>query len=178
MTAIEEILAKVATRAADSGRRTDYDPPPQQPRPLTDSSILTKLEKDLGFQLPDLLKRLYLEVGDGGFGPGYGMFGAKSGHHLSDEPFTLAEIYHTNHNGDWPDMLVPICDWGCIIWSCIDCSHENYPVVMMFWDWTDPETGKECHGYLSEGIEFREWIEAWADGVDLWERFKRATKKV
>src|SRR4051794_10987024 len=111
----DEIVAKVAARAADPRRRADMDTPPT-PVPLADPALLQRIEAELGFRLPSLLKRLYLEVGDGCFGPGYGLFGA-TGHWLSDEPFTLAELYRINHKGDWPDGLVPICDWGCAIWS-------------------------------------------------------------
>jgi hypothetical protein len=31
-------------------------------------------EERLGFSLPALLRQVYLQVGDGGFGPGYGLF--------------------------------------------------------------------------------------------------------
>src|SRR5262245_41797485 len=31
-------------------------------------------EREFGYPFPALLRRLYLEVGNGGFGPGYGLF--------------------------------------------------------------------------------------------------------
>jgi hypothetical protein len=37
-------------------------------------------EVALRYSLPTLLRRLYLEVGNGGFGPGYGVLGLQGGH--------------------------------------------------------------------------------------------------
>ena len=155
----DRIVAKIAARAADPARRADDETPPQ-PIPLSDASFLDRIESELGFALPGLLKRLCLEVGDGGYGPGCGMFGAASGHWMSDEPFTMAELYRCNHTGNWPDRLVPICDWGCAIWSCIDCTDSSFPMVV-----SDPNEGPVV--FISEKIGFAAWIEAWADGVDL-----------
>src|SRR5271156_1735091 len=77
MSSDPEIVAKVARRAADPEKRIDgeplYDPPP----PLDDPDFLIELEHELGFALPGLLKALFLQVGDGGFGPGYGLYLAR-----------------------------------------------------------------------------------------------------
>src|SRR5258708_36322398 len=40
--------------------------------PVT-QAYLTQAEEMLGFLLPPLLKRIYRDVGNGGFGPGYGL---------------------------------------------------------------------------------------------------------
>jgi hypothetical protein len=162
MTDLDRIVAKVALRAADPARRADHETPPT-PIPLPNAALFEQIQAEIGFKLPALLKRLYLEVGDGGFGPGCGMFGAASGHWMSDEPFTLAELYRDNHTGNWPDGLVPICDWGCAIWSCIDCVKPGFPIVR-----ADPNEGPVI--FTHEGLGFDDWIEAWADGVDLVER--------
>jgi hypothetical protein len=44
---------------------------PINPPVIPDDLIFA--EKMLGFVLPSFLKRVYLEVGNGGFGPGYGL---------------------------------------------------------------------------------------------------------
>jgi hypothetical protein len=158
----DRIVLKVKARAADPSMRADMELPPD-PIPLADPLVLERIEAELGFSLPALLKRLYLEVGDGNFGPGVGLFGAASGHWMSDEPCTLADLYRCNHKGNWPDGLVPICDWGCAIWSCIDCNREEFPMVI-----SDPNEGPSV--FIPERINFSAWIEAWADGVDLMDR--------
>lgn len=175
MTPDAKIIKKVTARAADPQRRVDLEIESAEdpPCPLSDPTFLKKTEARLGFRLPRLLKRLYLEVGDGGFGPGAGLFGARSGHWVFPKPITLAELYKVNHKGAWPDKLVPICDWGCGIYSCIDCSRQSYPMVVSDPNWVNPETNRDQHGFLPENIGFRDWIEAWADGVDLWRRFEQ-----
>ncbi|MEV6371357.1 hypothetical protein AB0L86_31195 [Micromonospora musae] len=52
----EEIIAAVRNRAVDL-------PPPASPEAVSDA------EKVIGYPLPRLLRRLYLEVANGGFGP-------------------------------------------------------------------------------------------------------------
>ena len=37
-------------------------------------------EEHLGFAIPELLKSIYLNVANGGFGPGYGLIGVAGGH--------------------------------------------------------------------------------------------------
>jgi hypothetical protein len=45
---------------------------------------LAKTEQQLGFLLPPLLRQLYLQIANGGFGPGYGLIGAIEGFPLID----------------------------------------------------------------------------------------------
>jgi hypothetical protein len=49
------------------------------------------VEKQLGLSLPALLKSVYLQVGNGGFGPGLGLIGLKRGY--ASDFGTLAETY-------------------------------------------------------------------------------------
>jgi hypothetical protein len=169
----DQIVAKVVARVDDPRRRLDLEYNARPLVPLADSAFLEQIESEVGFHLPSLLKRLYHEVGDGGFGHGYGLFGAKHGHWKSNEPFTLADLYHTNHKGTWPDKLLPICDWGCGLCSCINCSREEFPMVMSDPNYVDEKAGMDRHAFIPEGVGFRDWIEAWADGVDLWHRFEQ-----
>src|SRR4026207_99320 len=61
-------------------------------------------EKRLGFQLPSLLRSLYLQIGNGGFGPGHGLLG------LNDKG---ARNYHMN-----------LVDWYL---ECVNHAHPDYP---------------------------------------------------
>ena len=47
--------------------------------PLAREDALASDERRLGFRLPLLMKRLYREIGNGGFGPGYGLIGLSGG---------------------------------------------------------------------------------------------------
>lgn len=80
----------------------------------------------MGFMLPDLLRKCYVLIGNGGFGPGYGLIGI-SGSALSDFG-TLGDTYHQLKSdqeavgNQWPQAVIPICSWGGNIFSCVDCS--------------------------------------------------------
>ena len=55
----DDLLRRVRERAAA-----------QKPAPPASEAELARAEESLGFPLPPLLRRLYAEIGDGGFGPG------------------------------------------------------------------------------------------------------------
>ncbi len=89
-------------------------------------------EKSLGFTLPDLLKACYLKVGNGGFGPGYGLIGVRDGY--KSDLGTLVETLNAIKEGaefdgdEWPQGLLPFCEWGSNIFSCVDCQDAQYPI--------------------------------------------------
>lgn len=55
-----------------TGQRTAFPP--------TTLLAVAAAENELGFQLPPLLSQLYTQVANGGFGPGYGIFGLEGGY--------------------------------------------------------------------------------------------------
>jgi hypothetical protein len=59
-----------------TSRHATGEPIWQHQRSVTPVTMeeLAQAEEQLGFALPALLRRIYLEVGNGGFGPGYGLF--------------------------------------------------------------------------------------------------------
>ena len=65
----------------------------------------------------------------------------------------------------WPEGLVPICHWGCAIYSCVDCKDEKHPVVIFDPNMYD-ESWSQC--FIPHKDTFEAWISAWADGVNLW----------
>lgn len=56
-----------------TAHRTPPPPPPANP------GVVAAAEAEVGFRLPDLLRRMYLEVANGGFGPFYGLLGLDGG---------------------------------------------------------------------------------------------------
>lgn len=162
------ILALVTARAAEVHHRNDMDPPPTFPPPVSVASF-AKMERELGFALPPLLRRVYTEIGDGWFGPGCGLQGAISGHFHDDEykRVSLAEVYHLNHKHEWPDGLVPLVHWGCAIFSCVDCASPNFPMVRIHFGHYDPTIKRAPLRLVPEGITFRDWLAAWAEGKDV-----------
>jgi SMI1 / KNR4 family (SUKH-1) len=138
----------------------------------------TSLENDeaqLGFRVPPLLKRLYLEIGNGGFGPGYGLIGMTGGE-PDDTGKTAPESYLELRSAQieepgfcWPRSLLPICHWGCAILSCVSCDGQDYPMYIF-----DPnghlDGSSWKDAFFEEAPTFESWITAWAEGVDLWSK--------
>ena len=104
---------------------------PTPPKP-GDPNGFASAEQELGLGLPPLLRRLYAEIGNGGFGPGYGLIGLTNGV-PDDTGRTAPAIYKESRGEDpddpawqWPEALLPICHWGCAIVSCIDCIDTSF----------------------------------------------------
>jgi hypothetical protein len=157
--------------------------------PVSEDEIQA-VEISLGFPLPPLLKALYLNVGNGGFGPGHGLLT------LSNEESSkaLQYVYHDFHRRypHWHIEILPICDWGCGIYSFVDCQNSSFPVIVydgnLYYE-TDNEGFLRLHNgsgrYLPlyEGVQrlpevwsliahrpsLETFIVAWMEGVDLWE---------
>jgi hypothetical protein len=72
----------------------------------------------------------------------------------------------------WPERLVVFVDWGCNYFSGIDCSQPFCPVF--FYD-NDRAVGEatlaDC--LFPEADSVADWLSAWLDGENLWERGRR-----
>lgn len=149
--------------------------------PATEEQVAAA-EQTLGFQLPPLLRELYLKVGNGGFGPGYGLYGVPTPADGKRE--TIVSKYLALRKGrasaPWPEPLLSICTWGCGIDSSLDCSDPSILVIRH-----DPNMKKadvadrvpvelrykratEVNGACwLEWASFEDWLQAWIDGQNL-----------
>lgn len=163
---IASIRRRIGTKITDLGGFSRAGLKPADPHDVAND------ERQLGFLFPPLLKRIYTEIGNGGFGPSYGLIGLTNGV-PDDTGKSGPAIYLQFRDGDpedphwkWPAGLLPICHWGCAILSCVDCSDPNFrmrifdPNVHDGDDWAD--------AFFEESPSLEEWIRAWASGVDLW----------
>ncbi len=148
-------------RLKDSARKQRANPPASE-KDLRDS------EYALGFSIPEPLRRLYSEIGNGGFGPGYGFYGLIGGTEWHPDE-SVVYLYNLLRKGDpedpafsWPYMLLPILDWGCAIRSCVDCSTPSLSVIRH-----DPNLDA-LKQFQNENWHLEEWLQAWLDGYDLW----------
>lgn len=155
----------------DNGKRVAAMAQP----PATEAQI-TAAEARLGFRLPELLRQLYRDVGNGGFGPGHGLYGVPAS--PGDEPDSVVGR-HPNE-ATWPAGLLPICDWGSGIISCLDCLQPDAPVIRL-----DPNMPKRdvtervptaLHYDKAARVKdacwiecgsFEEWLEGWVNGASL-----------
>ena len=171
--------------------------------PLTPASpaAVEEAEGLLGHPLSLLLRRLYLEVGNGGFGPGYGILGVRGGHPEipgDDYHHTAVDLYRQARSGSFtawrrmPAGLLPVCYWGCGIFSLVDCADRE--ATMWAWDpkgfphdnldvpgsacpgewystWPSSEAGTPNpaphddigKALFPQSMTFREWLVRWID---------------
>jgi hypothetical protein len=74
----DELLAALRARVAHPSTRVDtHVMPVVSVYPPATEDMLASTESNLGFALNTFLKRIYLEVANGGFGPGYGLLGRR-----------------------------------------------------------------------------------------------------
>ncbi len=136
----DELIKRIAARAQNPKTINDMAEgvsPPYVLPPVTGLEKVAEVEKKLGFGLPELLRRLYTEIADGGFGPGYGLTGIE-GDRNSYLNGNLAESYDyftressKEFGAVWQPKLLPILTWGCGILSCVDCADPAFPVYFL-----------------------------------------------
>lgn len=173
------LIAKIARRAANRHTQIDMGDMLSEPKrvspPLQATEAIAS-EAALGFPVPLLLKRLYKKVGNGGFGPGYGLIGLHGGA-LDDQGKNAVELYElyaakdpNDPEWNWPDGLLPICHWGCAIYSCIDCKCTDNPIITFDPDLQD-QSWAQC--FLRTNHTLESWLSAWAAGTKLWDEMYR-----
>jgi hypothetical protein len=134
---VGDVIARL--KALLEGSSPIHDRPdlraPRRFPPATEASI-EEAEAGLGFSLPPLLRRIYLEVGNGGFGPSDGLIGVSGGAVTYAHHYDIVEWYNEVHQTfpeaswwTWPKHLVPLIDVGCNIMLCVDCSDPLGPVI-------------------------------------------------
>ncbi len=113
---IERIKERIAdpSRATDAGDRIQV----KIAAPATDDEVRAA-EEALGFSLPPLLCQLYLQIGNGGFGPGNGFIGvpteatAAARKRFIENYFRNIKRPRDDPNW-WPAELVPQCDFDIV----------------------------------------------------------------
>src|SRR5262245_15149446 len=124
-----DLLTDVRSRASDPTKIHDYAQwMPGRAKifaPATPKQIRATVN-DLGFELPSLFKEILSMIGNGGFGPGYGLIGVQGGY-VDFKRDGLLEL--GRQLGALEKKIVPICNWGCGIYSCLDCAKSEAPVL-------------------------------------------------
>jgi SMI1 / KNR4 family (SUKH-1) len=143
--------------------------------PPADAAALARAETSLGFALPPFLRRVYLEVADGGFGPGVGLLGIDA---------AVAAYGRLRDGGElprgrtWPDQLLPVVERDPGNY-CVDAATTDGRVV----DW-DPEELGEFSGEKAFARSFSEeapsveaWLRAWVGGKTQAEQHQEMLQK-
>jgi len=162
------LVGAIRDRISNPTTRTDYSDRRHRDIGLpATSAVIEASERAIGCALHPLHRRLLQEVGNGGFGPGDGLIGLSGGTLDGNERsiVELREVLWLDVDTPLPLPVVPLCDWGHAIYSCIDC--ETGVVLTLSED-----------GLKDTGQEFHAWLEDWVSGVDLWKRLVVLEDKV
>ncbi|MFJ4680310.1 hypothetical protein [Kitasatospora sp. NPDC088783] len=148
----DEILRRIREQA-----RPGELPPPAPP------AAVTELEAVVGHPMPPLLKRIYLEVADGGFGRwGEALSLTDTTYSFSDSEPLLQEYLGWRGRPHHPKSVVPLLTWGCAIWSLVDYSTPEGRM----WGW-DPNVRCIEHALFPEEFTLTERLLGWLDGDDV-----------
>ena len=167
------LVAKVRARVHELQRDAgdDLDASSLEHPPLDDAEVAAA-EQRLGLGLPPALRALYTRLGNGGYGPAYGLLGL-SGGAVQEDRLDAIGVYERGREADpddphwhWPETLLPVVHLGCAMFLCVDCSDERGMVV-----WFEPnphERGQPWDdAFFPLDITFEELMFGWTTGQDL-----------
>jgi hypothetical protein len=151
------LISAVRTRALDPATRTDHPSERHReiPAPATAPAI-DAAEARMGCTLHPLHRRLLQEIGNGGFGPGDGIVGVGPGgldaHGRS--VVELRDVLWLDAETALPAGVVPLCDWGDAIWSCVDTKTGHVLTL-------------DENGLTDTGQNLYSWLAEWVSGASL-----------
>ncbi|WP_123827092.1 SMI1/KNR4 family protein [Micromonospora globispora] len=129
-------------------------PPPAPPE------AVAELEAAVGHPMPALLKRIYLDVADGGFGRGGEALSlTDTTYSFSDSDRLLVEYLRWRERPNHPASVVPLLSWGCAIRSLVDYGTAEGRM----WGW-DPNVRCLKHALFPEDFTLAERLFGWLDG--------------
>ena len=171
-TSDQQLIRGLQERNGDRERATSGGIHPRKVIPPITVNALRAAERAVGFGFPELLRALYLEVGNGGFGPEYGIVGTKGGAKLDKRTLEtcyaeLVKLERENTVWRWPTRLLPLANYGCGMWSCVDCADQKLPMVL--WDPNNLDAeleGEEAqanwaNSFWDQDRSMRKWLEDW-----------------
>jgi hypothetical protein len=172
----DSMIERLRQRAVDASLATDQaETFPRIANAPLDDQLICRAETLLGRALPPFLRDAYRFVGNGGFGPGYGLLPLLLENPGSSDDDSVVNLYTAFCSSDpedspwaWPPHLLPFCDWGCAIRSCIDCSTQSGPIVTFdpnVYDIGEPLSNAFARTHTS----LEAWFSDWLAGVRLWD---------
>ncbi|MEV0899719.1 hypothetical protein [Actinoplanes sp. NPDC049802] len=141
----DQVFEAVVRKLADEYVEMESGGPAKRYPPAT-AEVVAEAEQIAGRPLPYLLKRLYTEVGNGGFGPGYGLLGLRGGHKTGQIDATVG-LRHGS---------LMLCDWGCGISS--DLHLDDGQV------WGYDPNGFDAAEAFPQHMTVVDWFAKWAEG--------------
>ncbi|MFE2352507.1 SMI1/KNR4 family protein [Kitasatospora cineracea] len=163
MNDFDELISRVAATSAGG----------ELLQPPVSATELAEAERELGFPLHPLLAALYQKVGNGGFGPAASVLPLSGAPNASWETSVVQGYLDkippkgSNTWWSWPEGVVPVLDWGCAMFACVDCRSDDGTVLLF-----EPNaiSGQDVSsGWFVDSGSLAEWLEAWLDGRGWYE---------
>jgi hypothetical protein len=174
-TSDRDLIQRLQERNADRECATGGHLHPRKPIPPVAAKDLRAAERAIGFRLPELLCAIYLQVANGGFGPEYGIVGTKGGFKLDKCSLEsryrqMLQLEKENSVWRWPERLLPVANYGCGMWSCVDCEYKKLPMIL--WDPNILDSELEgadarlnwANAFWHQAPSLRLWLEGWLAG--------------
>ncbi|CAM5272317.1 hypothetical protein BOQ63_000575 (plasmid) [Streptomyces viridifaciens] len=155
---------EVATYYADAPRGPLFPP-------VTMAEV-EDVERRVGRRLPDLLRRIWTEVADGGFGPDGGLVSVREGNrvqgHLSDWP-SAVKVQERDRAEGVPTSWFYLTGGGCTMHWYVSLLAVENPVLLYDCDGWEPGWGETPHDGLRHATaSLRKWFWTWAEGGNVW----------
>lgn len=132
---------------------------PLPPLQLASPDAVAQAESLAGRPLPSLLRRMYLQVGNGGFGPGYGLLGLYGGHAAAGATALTLLERTSRQDRSGPAVPLLLCDWGCGITSMVDLADGQ------IWG-SDPNPAPaDANCRFPQGMTVADWFGRWLEGT-------------
>ncbi|MFJ3876211.1 SMI1/KNR4 family protein [Streptomyces sp. NPDC090077] len=150
-----------------------YADAPREPLfPPVGPAEVERAERRIGRPLPGLLRRVYTEVADGGFGPGSGLASLAEGNrppgYLRDWPCAVA-LHERNRSRGVPASWLHLAYGGCTMEWHLSLAAVGNPVLLYDADGWDRTGGEGPHdGLRHASSSLRSWLWTWADGGEVW----------
>jgi hypothetical protein len=125
-------------------------------RPLNEKDV-AKVEASLGFRLPESLRSLYLTIGDGNFGP---YFGIRRLSNWARDYQKLRTDLREERGHEWPEALLPL-----VFLNGRRVCLDRHSGEVIFWD----RPAKRCSirkwdaSFVRHSATLEEWLERWVD---------------
>ncbi|MFB7538300.1 SMI1/KNR4 family protein [Streptomyces zaomyceticus] len=150
---------------------------PTGPFPPLAAVELERAERKIGYRLPDLLRRIYTEIGDGGFGPEGGLASLTEGRRAAGDltDWHCALSIHDQRAG-WapPRSWFYLTGGGCSMEWYVSLLAVDHPVLLYDADGWEPKRGQDSHdGLRYAASSLRQWLWTWADGDNVWDEALR-----
>jgi hypothetical protein len=169
LTSALALIQRLKARNAERKLATECGARPAKPVSPATLKNVRIVERAIGFRLPALLRAIYLKVGNGGFGRVYGIVGTGS---LKSCYREMLKLEKENAVWRWPQRLLPLANYGCGMWSCVDCEYERLPMIL----WDPVNLDEELEGsearliwgnaFWDQGKSFKRWWEDWLAGKE------------